>query len=715
MALTIAIEGTGVLSNAESTTGWGVSGSGGVSIALNSEIYLQGSYSIGAKIGGKNGWIYYDVGSGNELDFGTSGNEEGEYVYIWFNCTTVGGLANKSTTDGGLMVRLGTDLTNYREWALGGADDLGNGYTGGWQCAIVDPSSAGSSDNLTYNVSSVRYFGFRFKVDGGSVAPNCFVDTIAVGKGLRITGTETTALEGWQEVADYCEDYANRAWGMVQTKGDTKFIYGNLYIGDSSQTAVTDFTGSNELIVFGDYEYWNSTGTAWISAISNGFHGITVEDASSYATSFEDGVIVGTETGRSGSTFLGATGADTTFDLYGGNNTGSVTLMYGSSFQGIDGGFNAGNDSDHKFLSCTFQGCARFDPVGAPLIRYCDFIDCLSSTDAIKWNSSINIEDCNFIANADTNSAGIGIDTAGTYTFTDLNFSGNGWDIFSTALATSVDYYHPTEDGDVDLYSGSITRVSQQFTGSAGTLSSGWFSIRKQGSPTGNYQAKVYANSGGAPTGTALAESIEYDIADLTTSFVLERIEFHDEYTLSAATEYHLSIEYSGGDSSNRLEVEYLTAGSGSETCNTYISSWSSQNYDCTFYVNRDGIVKINATRSNPTTWEIGALWSGCVIITNSVNLTITVKDEGGTVIQNAQTSIYTDDANRTELMNEDTNASGIAQESYNYAGDQDIEVRVRKASGGTNYKNFSTLGKITDDGYSLQVTLVEDPANSTT
>jgi hypothetical protein len=65
--------------------------------------------------------------------------------------------------------------------------------------------------------------------------------------------------------------------------------------------------------------------------------------------------------------------------------------------------------------------------------------------------------------------------------------------------------------------------------------------------------------------------------------------------------------------------------------------------------------------------------------------------------------------------MNEDTLSSGVATTGYNYLGAQAIEVRVRKASSGdTKFVNFSALGEIGAEGYSLLVTLTEDPNNAT-
>lgn len=67
-------------------------------------------------------------------------------------------------------------------------------------------------------------------------------------------------------------------------------------------------------------------------------------------------------------------------------------------------------------------------------------------------------------------------------------------------------------------------------------------------------------------------------------------------------------------------------------------------------------------------------------------------------------------DSDDTELINEVTNASGIATESFNFVSDTDIYVRVRKSSTGTTrYFPVATTGKITSAGFSLTVVLKED------
>ena len=102
-----------------------------------------------------------------------------------------------------------------------------------------------------------------------------------------------------------------------------------------------------------------------------------------------------------------------------------------------------------------------------------------------------------------------------------------------------------------------------------------------------------------------------------------------------------------------------------------------------------------------------------------SVTITITVKDEAGDPVDAAQVGVYTPSTGtslREELMNKDTNASGIATESYTGTVPITVEVRVRKASfGDTKYKNFSSLQTITASGLSLAVTMQIDPNNNAT
>jgi len=94
-------------------------------------------------------------------------------------------------------------------------------------------------------------------------------------------------------------------------------------------------------------------------------------------------------------------------------------------------------------------------------------------------------------------------------------------------------------------------------------------------------------------------------------------------------------------------------------------------------------------------------------VVVAPVTLQITVSDaETLLPIQNVQTSIFLADSPFTELMNEDTTASGIASESYAGATPVDIKWRTRKSDELDDPRYFarSGLGEITSDGFTLSV-----------
>lgn len=433
MALTIDIEGYGVLANADSLlndTGGNGTGDwkelGGGTISLNPDVPLYGSSSIGSKYASKSGWTYYDRGTG--MDFTPStGTYDGQFIYMWIliqSKSAFDTLANK-----GFTIRVGSGTTDYREYKIAGTNDA-NGWNGKWKCFVIDPTKAGSvADTGTFDISSIQMFGVWIDTVVSVRADSIFLSQIAIGSGLRITGTSTT---GWKDVVDYCTDLTNRAWGMFEEREGIYYCKGKIYIGDTGQTADTSFTDSGRTIQFETSEYYNIS-NVWASTVPIDAFGIVIEDNATYKTTFSDGVIVGTDNGRSGSSFIGNINENISLDLYGGNNALSVTTLYGTSLKAIYGTINSGNDSDHKFLGTSFADCSQFNPVGAPVIRNCTFAETADVDAALLWNENIDIQYSSFIAN--TTGAAIEMpSSAGTpYTFSNLSFSGNTFDVLNSS------------------------------------------------------------------------------------------------------------------------------------------------------------------------------------------------------------------------------------------------------------------------------------------
>lgn len=130
---------------------------------------------------------------------------------------------------------------------------------------------------------------------------------------------------------------------------------------------------------------------------------------------------------------------------------------------------------------------------------------------------------------------------------------------------------------------------------------------------------------------------------------------------------------------------------------------------DRAIYNNTAGAVTINVTNLGDTpSYRDGT--SASTTVNNAVDVTITVLDPANSPISTAQVAVYrtSDDA---EIMNQDTNASGVATTTFNYTGATPVYIRVRKSStGSTRYTNISTTGSITASGLNVTLTMRTDP-----
>lgn len=155
----------------------------------------------------------------------------------------------------------------------------------------------------------------------------------------------------------------------------------------------------------------------------------------------------------------------------------------------------------------------------------------------------------------------------------------------------------------------------------------------------------------------------------------------------------------------------YITATGTYQLNNfTYTGYGADDTSDAVIYNNSEGEVTIGVSGGDTPTVRDG---SGATTTVNSpVDLTVTVVDAGNNAIFEAQVAIFKTSDPVNWIMNEDTNVDGVATESFNYPGsDVEIYVRVRKSSiGATKYIPNSTTGTITSGGFSVKITLQEDP-----
>ena len=165
MALTIAIEGKGVIANADAisdTAGGTWSEQGGGTIAVSNDVYLINGVSIGGKYASKSGFHQYDLGAGNELDFTPStGTEDGQLIYFLVAMTALGTLDTKANY--GLCLRVSSSspgTTNYLDYVIAGNDDT-NGWNGRFKVFALDVNKTPTRSNGTQSsiIASVRTLG----------------------------------------------------------------------------------------------------------------------------------------------------------------------------------------------------------------------------------------------------------------------------------------------------------------------------------------------------------------------------------------------------------------------------------------------------------------------------------------------------------------------------------------------------------------------------
>jgi hypothetical protein len=163
-------------------------------------------------------------------------------------------------------------------------------------------------------------------------------------------------------------------------------------------------------------------------------------------------------------------------------------------------------------------------------------------------------------------------------------------------------------------------------------------------------------------------------------------------------------LSFISGPSGHAIYVS--VSGSYQLTNFTYTGYGATGTTDASVFNNSSGIVILNINGGDSPTYRNGV--GSTTFIKNSVDLTITVVDTNNNKINNA--SVYIEDSNNNELMNEYTNAQGVATETYNYVGDEDILIRIRKSStGATRYYPIRTTGKIESTGFTLTAVMSED------
>jgi len=688
MTVTVTPTNHTEIDDCDAETYWTING-----IDSDTDVYKEGSQSVCGimRASGDN-----DATCEPAASIDMSGTK---HMRIWF-LSTVAALLNVKAS-GGIQF-WASDGSNTGYWYVGGSDT----YEGGWINLVADLSADVDAGTKPTNMNAITSCGIRTNMTAsGKNAINTWIDYFHLADGLAVYGDDGGGYFDMEDIYQIDTTPSTGGWGIVRKIGGVYFLNGELVIGDSAGTNSCKFQAKNQTIVFEDRDV--NASLYGIEAVDNGTGTTECIMGEKSGSVGINGCLVQSESSSQSALWYidGKTDTDVdNFKLYGCTFIDCNSIKFPSSATYVE------------ILSCNFIGCGAVQ-VDTAITKYCQVISAVDVGIQID-STSHNMSDCSFI---DCPHA-LYFSTTGTFPVSGCTFSGGDgstkYDAENPNNSTNYDS-HATGGSDQVVGNDTIYAAGQSFTGTGGTLSRARLRLKAVASPTGNAVCKIYASTGTnpnrTPTGTALATSNTVDVSGIGAVYEDVDFEFEDEYALVNGTTYFLVLEYDG-NSSNYLHWEYDNAnGDTSNNAATYTTSWAAQSgNDMRYNVYTGGIVKLTLSNgSNPSYDDNSGTPPGATIMPTSVPITITVIDKDTrSVISGVQTSVFLLNSPYTQLMNEDTNVSGIAYEDYTGSYPVDVVVKTRKSDDldDPRYKPDSSVQQITASGLTLTVSMKQNP-----
>lgn len=420
------------VNNANSTTGW-TSDGGWRNLAVDNAIFREGGSALRGQISQGTGHIYFTLGTAVNLTVATNSR-----IYAWvLPPGSFGTLAN-----GGLRVVVG-DGTNRAAYYVGGNDS--KLFTVGvWICIVLDINNrpanfatlAGSEANINFAAITQIGIGIQNPEKAVGNSPNAWFDVVRYGRGLRITGGGVGTEGKFSEIAaDDASFAAGKAYGIIREIQTGLYgIQGDLVFGNSADTSTLLFKDNLSIVVIENIV--KNTGT-------NTDIQITGEHNATGNYEFNLGIAVGagdSQSGRNGVIFVNSNSSQNVNFDFSNQNIGNFNL-FGCSLNNITKNINFSSDAvnapNHKLSGCSFAGCNQIN-LGRVPTRNCIFSRYSGVDAALLWNVDIDIKNSSILGNTDTTNSPAGIQhpAVGTFSYFNLTFDGNDFDIYNSSGGT---------------------------------------------------------------------------------------------------------------------------------------------------------------------------------------------------------------------------------------------------------------------------------------
>ena len=453
MAAVVVTEDNTRIKDAENDTGYSNIG-GGASGSAEAPFAYQGSNLFNRKVtsGTGAGFFYNPVSdSGSAEDMTVAGRTT---MMVKCMVSDYGGL---DATDG-VILRLGSDGSNYYAFVLAGSDSPAAAFAayrdiGGLLVIPVDPN-----ENASYNdtgkdagspvLTAVDYFGYVCAFSASTAKnENAGLDAIDVGSGLYLVGGDGGDADGvWQDFADEDGNTVANRWGYGRNAdGGGLLFLGNFRVGtdDDSTSTATEFTDTDAVVT-------------WLDHLAAAGFNVATIDLGSASTTVTDGAL-----------HIGAgdtTNTDSRPDYICEGTSGSGVFSHQlRNFRNVE--YTSACDVDGAIIECELltQG-------GAEIQNSVINTNSLTSVACLQdptFGTTTDLHDTDFVQAG----AGHAIELAtvnGTYTFTNLTFTGYGADTTDSAAL------------DITAVSGTTTI---NYTGTAPTYKTAGATVSLVGNP----------------------------------------------------------------------------------------------------------------------------------------------------------------------------------------------------------------------------------------
>jgi len=238
----VSLVGT-VVNSCDATTGFSIG-----SISTDDD-FVEGSGAIGVKNSASTASMYTTSISGGPYDFSSGGGQFGYHVIMWFNSKS----PINATTGFRIVVGNGNDRGNWYVVPAGF-------YKGGFVTAVVntarnfDVITAGtwSTTNNPAQLTAITQVGGVHTTPASIMGSfnNFQLDQMTIGLGVRVDGGTVGTPNTFETVRAADED--TNFWGWWSSKNGQNVGKGKLYIGPATGSATSVFTDTAFAVVFAD-------------------------------------------------------------------------------------------------------------------------------------------------------------------------------------------------------------------------------------------------------------------------------------------------------------------------------------------------------------------------------------------------------------------------------------------------------------------------------